>query len=145
MRAPRAAVIRLGAVFAISMLLAFGIASILRPDASGPTSRPSVTVQVIGHLWSWEFVVHRPSTDAVYTVGVFTLHLGDLVEFRVTSADVVHSFWLADYALKIDAVPGREIVAFLELNRAGEFLWRNAEFSGAGHDGMVATMRVVPA
>jgi hypothetical protein len=60
-------------------------------------------VQVIGQQWQWTY--RYPSYGGMETHDLI-LPVHTPVRFDITSLDVVHSFWIYDYDIKEDAVPG---------------------------------------
>ena len=88
----------------IVALLAFGIPtgrSMLPLPVEG---EQPLRVQVIGHQWWWE--VRYPESGVV-TANQFILPIDRPVDVEVTSADVIHSFWVPRLGGKLDMVPGR--------------------------------------
>ena len=83
-------------------------------------------IDVISRQWSWEFV---------YPDGVRSseLHLpvGERVNFRLISEDVLHSFYVPAFRLKQDIIPGSVISYSLTPIREGRYRLRDAMFSGA--------------
>jgi cytochrome c oxidase subunit 2 len=71
------------------------------------------------------------------------------IRFDVTSLDVLHSFWVPAFRMKIDAVPGRTTEVFVTPTRTGSLTdipnlrVQCAELCGVGHPGMRAPVRVV--
>jgi len=61
----------------------------------------------------------------------------------VTSADVIHSFRIPDYKIKIDAVPGRINQGYIYPDRIGVFVGYCTELCGAGHAYMPIVLEVV--
>ncbi len=68
------------------------------------------TVNVVGYQWNWGF---NYTDEDVYEIGspseLPTLYLpvGQKVQFVLTSPDVIHSFWIPDFLMKMDVIPGR--------------------------------------
>ena len=100
----------------------------------GPTrsSRPAgnaLQVQVIGQQWAWTYRFPRTAgrDDAL------VLPVDRLVEFHVTSLDVVHSFWAYQLGVKADAVPGADNIAFVTATKPETFTIRCAELCGLWH------------
>ncbi len=56
---------------------------------------------------------------------------------RLTSKDVIHSFFVPNFRLKQDAVPGRDILVWFEATKAGKYELPCAELCGFGHSGMI--------
>jgi len=52
------------------------------------------------------------------------------------SQDVIHSFFVPQFRIKQDAVPGRTIRAWFEVTKPGKYEWPCAELCGFGHSGM---------
>lgn len=61
---------------------------------------------------------------------------------RLTAAEVIHSFFIPDFRVKQDAVPGMEIPVWFEATRTGEFPLACAELCGLGHYRMGGTVVV---
>jgi cytochrome c oxidase subunit 2 len=105
------------------------------PTAGGDPVR----VQVTGRKWSWYF-------DHPGGKGSKELHLvqNRPAELVLASTDVIHSFYVPDFRLKMDAVPGRfNRLAFTPI-LAGSFPVLCAEYCGTNHSQMLATVVVHP-
>jgi cytochrome c oxidase subunit 2 len=95
----------------------------------------AMVVRVTGLQWSWSF--EYPAVDGL-TVVSDELHLpvGKQVLLRMTSNDVIHSFWVPEFRVKQDLVPGRitelRITPILE----GAYKVRCAELCGTAHYSM---------
>jgi cytochrome c oxidase subunit II len=59
-----------------------------------------------------------------------------VVHVVLRSQDVIHSFFVPQFRIKQDAVPGRSINAWFEVTRPGKYEWPCAELCGFGHSGM---------
>ena len=96
-----------------------------------PTTDPdALVVEVVGHQWWWEF--RYPEYDIV-TANEFHIPVGRTVDLRLTSADVIHSFWIPRLAGKRDVVPGRENNLWFKPDSVGIFVGQCAEFCGLSH------------
>ncbi len=109
-------------------------------DVTSPPEDP-VVVNVTGSQWSWRF--EYPAADV--TSPELVLPVDRPAMLRITATDVIHSFWVPEFRLKQDAVPGLVRNLRITPNRLGEYKVRCAEICGAGHAFMVADARVVPA
>jgi heme/copper-type cytochrome/quinol oxidase subunit 2 len=69
--------------------------------------------------------------------------LGTPVKFNVTSYDVLHSFYLPAFRIKVDAVNGMTNYAWFLPDRLGSFFFQCAELCGEGHADMTGTLRIV--
>ena len=66
------------------------------------------------------------------------------VEFRINTKDVIHSFWVPEFRLKSDAVPGLTTKIRLTPNRVGNWQVVCAELCGLGHATMRNQVHVLP-
>jgi cytochrome c oxidase subunit 2 len=114
-------------------------------ESTGDTWREplpdSTAIDVIGHQWFWE--VRYPGTEVV-TRNELHIPVGSPVEIRLTSADVIHSFWVPELAGKMDALPERTNVLVLEADTAGEHTSVCAEFCGLQHAEMIVRVVAEP-
>ena len=111
-------------------------------DLSHPAEGNFVRVNITGHQWWWEFeypdivdAQGRPLT----TANELHIPVGVTTELRMTSADVIHSFWVPPLAGKRDVVPGH--FTFIKITpdaaRAGEAIpGQCAEFCWLSHADM---------
>jgi len=99
---------------------------------SGSGGDPPLTVAVIGHMGWWE---GRYPNGAV-TANEIHIPVGQPVRFDVTSADVIHSFWVPQLGPKIDMIPGRVNTTVLEATSPGRYRGQCAEFCGLQHANM---------
>jgi cytochrome c oxidase subunit 2 len=93
---------------------------------------PALRVEARGHQWWWEFV-YELEDGSRYGANVLHLPAGQPVEVRVTSADVIHSFWIPRISFKLDAIPGQVNVIRLPPAPPGSYGGVCAEFCGAQH------------
>jgi cytochrome c oxidase subunit II len=102
----------------------------LDPDAR----RPGLVVDVVGKQWWWE-IRYRDTIPGRTFVTANELHVpvGRRVELRLTSTDVIHSFWVPALQGKTDLIPGRENVAWIEAGRPGAYGGQCAEYCGTQH------------
>lgn len=101
----------------------------------------TMTVQVVGMRFAFEFVYPDNTTSN----GLLRVQEGEVVRLEVTSLDVIHSYFIPEFRLKIDAVPGRVNLYWFQALQVGTYSIRCAEFCGVGHFTMVATLEVFPA
>jgi cytochrome c oxidase subunit II len=104
-------------------------------------NRPPLQVQVIAQ--QWEFTYRWPAYGGVETPHL-ELPANTLVEFHVTSLDVIHSFWAYQLAVKADANPGEDNIAYVTTKGPLAFNIRCAELCGVWHAYMFDTGHVVP-
>lgn len=68
---------------------------------------------------------------------VVTLEKGTTVDLELTSMDVHHRFYLPDFGVDVDLVPGVTTKVRLTPSDAGTFHFRCEYYCGQGHEGMV--------
>lgn len=97
-----------------------------------PSAAPAdaLVIEVIGHQWWYE--VRYPEAG-VETANEVHLPVGRPVEFRLSSADVIHSFWIPELGGKMDLLPEDRNTLVLTADAAGVFRSQCAEFCGLQH------------
>ena len=89
----------------------------------------AVVVEAHAYQWGWRFT----HPGGVETEAELHIPAGQPVEVVVSSADVIHAFWVPRLAGKIDAIPGRENRLRIEATEPGRYAGTCAEFCGLGH------------
>lgn len=119
-------VIPLFMVMAFAYLGAVNLAETRRVDPE------AMVVRVTGLQWSWTF--EYPAVNGVAVV-TDELHLpvGKQVLLRMTSNDVIHSFWVPEFRVKQDLVPGRITELRITPTLEGNYMVRCAEMCGTSH------------
>jgi cytochrome c oxidase subunit 2 len=117
----------------------YGSAALGKTMAADP--KP-LRVEVIGSQWSWRF--EYPDFGVISTEMVLPVNKQALLE--ISSTDVIHSFWVPEFRVKQDALPGEGFERELRItpNLTGEFKVRCAELCGQNHYDMVSPVRVIP-
>ncbi len=110
-------------VMVFAYLGAGNLAEVRRVDPS------AMVVKVTGQQWSWSF--EYPA----YGVTSTELHLpeGKQVLLQMTSNDVIHSFWVPEFRVKQDLVPGRITELRITPTLVGNYKVRCAELCGTSH------------
>ncbi len=106
-------------------------------------------VDIIGQQWNWNATypnggsatekVHMGNAD----VPVFHVPVGRATLFRITSNDVLHSFWIPDFRVKFDAIPNHYTSFNIIPEEEGEHWIFCAEYCGDLHSEMAAILKVV--
>ena len=119
-------IIPLFVVMAFAYLGAVNLAETRRVDPD------AIIVKVTGIQWSWNF--EYPAADGVSVVST-ELHLpvGKQVLLQMTSKDVIHSFWVPEFRVKQDLVPGRITELRITPTLEGNYKVRCAELCGTSH------------
>lgn len=122
-------------------LLIWGLAEIPTVAAAAQSRNPLV-VEVTGQQWVWDFTY--PGRGGVQSDQLY-LPVDQPVVFRVTSVDVIHSFWVVQMGIKIDANPGAVTKTSVVPTKLGTFDVRCAELCGLLHSQMETSVHVVRA
>jgi len=117
-----------------------------RVDTVANTEGPQLTINVTGAKWEWQFSYPRYGFSVRSgTVGrqMLVVPVGEAIRFNLTSADVIHAFWIPQLRFKHDLIPGSTQVSTLVFARAGRFAGQCAEFCGLRHADMLFTVDAV--
>lgn len=103
------------------------------------------TVGVVAFKWNWGFNYEEGAFDVGTPARPAELWLpvDEKTRFKLTSPDVIHSFWVPQFLFKMDVIPGRENQFELTPNKTGTFAGKCAELCGTDHSRMLFTVRVV--
>jgi len=128
---------------------------------------PKLTIKIIGKQWYWSYEyrnffdgkLHNLTFDS-YMMAEDDLPLGGhrllevdnllyiprLTSIRmiITAADVLHSFAVPSFGIKLDACPGRLNQVGLYVKRSGVFYGQCSELCGVNHSFMPIAVKVVP-
>ncbi len=122
--------------------------------------KPDVVVKAVGHQWYWTYeypgqkiqftslLVHekdlKPGQPRLLTVdNDIVVPVNKVVEVETTGADVIHSFAVPSFGIKIDAIPGRLNKTWFKAERVGMYYGQCSELCGRDHDQMPIAVHVV--
>ncbi len=94
---------------------------------------------MVGKQWMWK--IQHPEGNRE----IDELHVpaGRLVKLVMTSQDVIHSFFLPEFRIKQDVVPGRYTTEWFKAERLGTYHLFCSEYCGTSHSGMVGRVVVM--
>ncbi len=98
-----------------------------------------MVISVVGQQWSWSF--EYPEQDVRSARLVLPVNQPILLELEAT--DVLHSFWVPEFRVKQDLVPGQMKTLRITPTEIGLYRLRCAEMCGTGHSDMLADVEVV--
>jgi len=131
---------------------------------------PEITLKVVGHQWYWTYeytdsLINLSSIENGFSIDSYLLSTDDLtpegsfrllevdhkvilpvkthIRLLVTAADVLHSWAIPSFGIKIDACPGRLSQGSLFIKREGTFYGQCSEICGVNHGFMPIVVRVV--
>ncbi len=98
-------------------------------------------IRVSGKQFNWEIAYPGPdgklgTEDDVKMDNDFHVPVNKVVRIQLQSQDVIHSFFVPQFRLKQDAVPGRSIPVWFKVTKPGKYEVPCAELCGFGHSGM---------
>lgn len=107
-----------------------------------------ITVRIIGHQWYWSYF-YKDLKDYFFNSYILSSEESEIrlldvdnrlviprflpVRFLVSSSDVIHSWTIPSFGVKIDAVPGRINQFCFSSKRSGVFFGQCSEICGANH------------
>ena len=97
-------------------------------EISGAGVAPAMRIAATGHQWWWEF-----SYGGVKTANELHIPVDTPIDLDLTSADVIHSFWVPELGPKMDMLPGVTNHLRLFARRVGSYDGQCAEFCGIEH------------
>ena len=96
-------------------------------------SNPAMEIEVVARNWWWEA---RYPNGAI-TANEIHIPVGRPVRLKLTTRDVIHSFWVPELQAKTDHVPGHDNYMWLQADEPGRYRGQCAEFCGLQHTNMV--------
>lgn len=125
---------------------------------------PDVTIKATGNQWFWSYeypdnevvfdslmLTREELGDYGYTQDEFLLAtdtamvvpVGAVVKLQTTGADVIHSWTIPSFGVKMDAIPGRLNETWFRAEVEGVYFGQCSELCGQGHSYMPITVKVV--
>jgi cytochrome c oxidase subunit 2 len=145
----------------VLILVAIAIPSFRLLYAQYEGGDAAVTLKITGHQWYWsvEYPDQGPiGFDAIMIAekdlkpgqprllavdNEVVVPAGELVHVQVTAADVIHSFAMPSFGVKVDAIPGRLNDTWFTATRLGTYYGQCSELCGRDHAFMPIAIRVV--
>ncbi len=134
------------------------------------TSKPEMTVAITGYQWLWEYEYQGenvkissrldrnsdqtrrlgsgrdPYAVENYLINVdnrLILPIDTKIRFVVTADDVIHAWWVPDFSIKQDAIPGFINEAWTRIDKVGVYRGQCAELCGKDHGFMPIVVEAV--
>jgi cytochrome c oxidase subunit II len=104
---------------------------------------PALTINITGHQWWWQLEYALPTlSERFRTANEIHIPVNQPVRLLLTSADVIHSFWVPRLQGKLDVIPGDTNDLRLLATVPGTYIGQCAEFCGVQHARMGITVVV---
>jgi len=121
---------------------------------------PTVTLKATGRQWLWQYnypefgdfefnalmTAKEETTPELYlfeTDNHVVLPVGETIRLITTAADVIHAWAMPAFAVKIDAVPGRNNETWFKADRTGMYYGQCSEICGKDHSFMPIAVKIV--
>jgi cytochrome c oxidase subunit 2 len=120
-----------GAVIpALILVVTFGVTVFTMGALNEPEEANDLIIEVTGNRWWWD--VRYPGFG-FRTANEIHIPVDQPVAVKLTSDDVIHSFWVPKLHGKLDMIPGQVTEFWLEASEPGVYLGECAEFCGIQH------------
>lgn len=127
--------VKVGVAVTALILVVFLVLSVTTGNAYEhiSASKP-LRINVTGHQWWWEVEYSDPvPQNMIKTANEIHVPVGRPVYLKMTSTDVIHSFWAPNISGKKDLIPGHETKTWFRADTAGIYRGQCAEFCGHQH------------
>ena len=118
--------------------------------------KADLTVKAVGKQWYWSYVypdngkfefdsllAHDKQPRMLAVDNELVVPVNKVVRVQVTGADVIHSFGVPAFGIKVDAIPGRLNETWFKATKTGVFYGQCSELCGRDHAFMPIAVRVV--
>ncbi|MEI8133829.1 MAG: cytochrome c oxidase subunit II [bacterium] len=108
----------------------------------------AASIQIKPRQFQWDIVYPGPdgkfdTPDDISTINQLYLAYNEPVQIKLKSQDVIHSFFVPEFRIKQDAVPGMPTAVWIVPTKMGDFNIACAELCGAQHYRMMGYVHVV--
>lgn len=135
-----------GVLFPLIVLIGLFVYSLRHaPPWREVPPRDALIIGVTGHMWWWDVRYRDAATGQEFSAAnEIRIPVGRPVYLGLSSADVIHSFWVPALGGKMDMLPGRVQHLLLQADRPGVYRGQCAEFCGAQHARMALHVVAMP-
>ena len=122
------------------LVIAIGVVSAVVLSKNADAGDNPLKVKVYAQQFAWRF--EYPDAKGLKSYEL-VLPVDRGIEFEMTAADVIHSFWIPEMGQKQDLLPGVNTAIVITPHRTGRFTLICTELCGLGHATMRAPVRVL--
>lgn len=101
----------------------------------------ALEIYVVAKQWMWKF----QHLDGQREINELHVPVGRKVKITMTTEDVIHSFFVPAFRVKLDVVPGKYSTVWFEATKPGRYHLFCAEYCGTGHSRMIGWIEVMEA
>jgi cytochrome c oxidase subunit II len=120
----------------VMIVFAWGFKSYLRLFV---IPKDAMEIKVTGQRWFWSF--DYPS--GAKSVNELVVPVGKPIKLLLSSKDVIHSFFVPNFRIKMDVVPNRYTMTWFEATDTGAYDLFCSEYCGTKHSSMIGKIKVV--
>jgi len=99
----------------------------------------ALDIYVVAKQWMWKF----QHLDGQREINELHIPVGQRVKVTLTTEDVIHSFFVPAFRIKMDVVPGKYSTIWFEATKPGRYHLFCAEYCGTNHSGMIGWIDVM--
>jgi len=122
--------------FLLALFIAFWVVGFRQFVQLESPPADALPIQVVGKQWMWSFAYPNGRSSK----GVLYVPAARPVRLLMTSRDVIHSFYVPEFRVKKDVIPGRTTELWFEAKEPGTYGVFCAEYCGEGHSTMRASV-----
>lgn len=127
----------------LTVLLLYGTI-LMRGSITNTPAENAVRIEIEGRQWWWRITYISPDGKRTETANELRIPVGRQISLSLSSADVIHSFWVPSLAGKIDLIPGRTTSLSFTARELASVRGQCAEFCGGPHALMAIRVITVP-
>jgi cytochrome c oxidase subunit 2 len=101
--------------------------------------KDAIEVKATGQKWFWTFDYQNGANS----INDLVVPVNEPVKLLLSSQDVIHSFFVPDFRVKMDVLPNRYTLTWFEATKAGEYDIFCTEYCGKGHSEMLGKVIVM--
>jgi len=101
--------------------------------------KDALEIKVTGQKWFWTF----DYPGGANSVNELVVPVGKPVKLLMSSKDVIHSFFVPNFRMKMDVIPNRYTVTWFQAQDQGDFNLFCTEYCGKGHSEMIGKVKVM--
>lgn len=144
----------------IMILVAIAIPSLRLHYFMDVQEKSDLTLKIVGRQWYWEYEYPdqgisfesrlvadkelKPGQPRLLTVdNDVVVPVGEVVKIQITGGDVIHSWAVPSFGVKVDAIPGRLNEQWFKVEEPGDYYGQCSELCGVDHGFMPIHVRAV--
>jgi cytochrome c oxidase subunit 2 len=101
--------------------------------------KDAIEIKVTGQRWFWTF----DYAEGANSMNELVVPVDKPVKLLMSSTDVIHSFFVPNFRIKMDVIPNRYTITWFEATQVGEYNLFCTEYCGKGHSEMIGKVKVV--